>query len=410
MARNLTSRDIHTIIDAIVDQATGGNIANVDTSDFVSTGETLLATGTENVLNAISLVLGRTFMAVRPYDAKFRIVNALNTEMFSHRLRKISFYSRSTDASGDWNTQLFTNLADGFDNGENESGGSPQSTKSMWVQNAPIPLELNFAGQETWMDSTTVYENQLKQAFRSEDEFGMFVSGILTEKANDIESEKEAFNRGVVLNHMGNIYDAGATESKVNLTSAFNTEFGTSYTTSQLLTTYIDEFLKFFVAYVQIISDRMTYRSDMFHTAPTVVGHKLMRHTPKNKQKMFLYNPFMVKARAYVMPSIFNPQYLSTDNYEGVDYWQSLASPSAIKVTPSITNSSGVQVQGNAVDLGYVVGMIYDSDAIMTDYQLDRSAVTPLEARKNFRNIWWSFSRNGINDITENGVLLYMKD
>ena len=240
MGRTLTQRDIHALMNALVKEATGqeNTIQVVDSSTFVSAGETILATGTENVLNSLSLVLGRTLMAVRPYKAKLALINALNTGAYSHRLRKISFYSREAQASGDWNTQLFLNLADGFTNGQNPDGnGDPQSTKSMWEQNQPVVLEMNFAGSSVWEDSTTVYENQLQQAFRSEDAFGSFIAGIMTEKANDIESQKEAFNRMTLLNHIAGAYDLNMDRSVVNLTYEYNKEFGPSYTSEQLRTT-----------------------------------------------------------------------------------------------------------------------------------------------------------------------------
>ena len=94
-------------------------------------------------------------------------------------------------------------------------------------------------------------------------------------------------------------------------------------------------------------------------------------------------------------------------------YWQNEADPSAIKVTPAIpdtTGLTGVQTAGETVSLDYVVGMLYDVDALMIDYQLDRSSVTPLEARKGYRNMWWSFAKNAINDHTENHILYYMAD
>jgi len=62
------------------------------------------------------------------------------------------------------------------------------------------------------------------------------------------------------------------------------------------------------------------------------------------------------------------------------------------------------------VQLDYVVGALWDEDALMVDFQLERSNSTPLEARKNYRNIWWSFSKNAINDATENFILYYMAD
>ena len=423
MARSLTPRDCHALMNLLVKEATGqdATIQAVDSSTFVSAGELVLSTGVDNVLNSLSLVLGRTFMAVRPYKAKLAIINALNTEMYTNRMRKISFYSRESQASGDFNTQLYTNLAAGYDNGENGLNASelPNSTKSMWVQNPAVPLEVNFAGSSTWEDSTTIYEYQLKNIFRSEEEFSQFVAGIMTEKGNDIESQKEAFNRMTILNHIAGVYDldaAAANGRVVNLTKAYNDRFGTNYTSAQLRSTYLKSFLEFFVATFKLQSRYMTYRSAKYHWSPakTVggVSYKLLRHTPYDRQRVMLYEPLFTEAEAMVLPEIFRPNYLDINTqYEGVDYWQNVNDPSAIDVVPAIPDTStGVQTAGTEVELPYVVGMIFDADAIMIDYQLDSAATTPLEARKHFRNMWWSFAKNAINDFTENCIIFIMAD
>lgn len=421
MPRSLTTRDCHVLMNLLVKEATGqdAQIQVVDSSTFVSAGEQVLATGTENVLNALSLVLGRTFMAVRPYNAKLALINSINTGEYTHRMRKISFYSREAQASGDWNTQLYTNLADGFTNGQNIDDGTAQSTKSMWEQNQPVPLEMNFAGSSVWQDSTTIYDYQLQQAFRSEAEFAEFVGGIMTEKGNDIESQKEAFNRMALLSFMAGAYDmsASAPGSVVNLTEAFNTEFGTNYTSEQLRTTYLKEFCMFMTARIKIDSDMLTNRSVKAHWSPAkTIGDQsyvLLRHTPKDRQRLMLYNPLLVKTQAYVFPELFNEQYLKMENYEGVMYWQNENDPSAIKVTPAIPNVStpaSGQIAGDTVSLDYVVGVLYDVDAVMVDYQLERSAVTVPEVRKGYRNMWWTFAKNAIVDQTENKILYYMAD
>ena len=67
-------------------------------------------------------------------------------------------------------------------------------------------------------------------------------------------------------------------------------------------------------------------------------------------------------------------------------------------------------MQGSKVNLDYVLGILYDEDALMTDFQLESTATTPLEARKHYRNIWYSFAKNAINDYTENAVIFYMAD
>ena len=418
MGKVLTVQDCHNLMNSLVKQATGQqSITVIDSSSFVSAGETVLATGTENVINSLSLIIGRTLVAVRPYKAKFLLINALNSGVYSNRIRKISYYSKDAQASGMYNTQLYTNLKEGYTNGQNVIAENPTSTKSMWEQNQPVALEMNFAGSDTWDDSLTIYEKQLQIAFESEANFSQFMSGIMTEKSNDMESQKEAFNRMCVLNEIGMIYDMAEDRpmSCVNLTKEYNTKYGTSYTSAELRTTYLESFLKFFVSYVKNISNYLEERSSNYHLSPTktVNGttYKLLRHTPKNRQKMFLYEPLFIEAKANVLPSIFNPEYLDIKNYEPINYWQSIDNRSSVKITPAIYDKvSGEQKKGNEVDLDYVVGLLFDEDAMMIDYQFDGSYSTPLEARKLYRNIFWHYTKNAINDPTENAVLFYMKD
>ena len=418
MARVLTTKDAYQIINLLVREATGqdATIQAVDPSTFVSVGETVLATGVENTLNALSMVLGRTFMAVRPYNAKLGILNSINSGLYANRLRKISFYAREAVIDGASNTDLKTNFADGYDNGTN--GGA--STASMWEQNQPMPLEMNFGGSSEWQTVTTVYEKQLQVAFRSPEDFAQFVNGIMTEKGNDIESEKEAFNRMTLLNAMAGVYDLASymPESAINLTAAYNAYFGTSKLTADLLTTDLESFLQFFTSEIKTISDRMTNRSAKYHWPVTKtvggVNYSILRHTPRDRQKLLIYKPFWYKAEAIVKSAIFNPSYLDINNFEGVDFWQNEFDSSAISITPAIPDAagsnSGAQTAGTAVILDYVLGFMFDEDALMVDYQFDSATTTPLEDRKHYRNMWWTMRKNAICDFTENMILLYMAD
>lgn len=420
MARALTPQDCHVIVNLIQKEMSGqdGHVTTVDSSNFVSVGETILASAKENVYNALSVVLGRTLVAVRPYQAKLWLINSENTGVYTHRMRKISFYDRGAVPSGDFNTQLFTNLEDTFDNGQNPSNGVNQSTTSMWEQRQVYPLEINFGGSSTLEYGITWYEDQVKNAFRSEADFAQFWSGALTEHANAIEQRKEAFNRMTVLNFMAGCYSlSGAGMGAVNLTSAFNTKFSTSYTTAQLQTTYLKEFLAFFVSEFKQYSKMLENRSIRFHVSPTkndVLGNPLalLRHTPRDKQRVLLYQPLFMDAEAQVLPEIFNDQYLDIDKqYEGVMFWQDEQKGSQIDVTPALPDyTNGPQGAGANVALSYVVGLLYDEDALMTDFQLETANTTPLEARKRYRNTWLSIARNAINDFTENGILFYMAD
>lgn len=414
----LTPVDIYPIMNKMVRIATGvENLAVVDTSSFMQAGETILQNASvENTLHALTEVLGETFFADRNYTAKLSILNG-NSQRFTSRWRKISYYARENEATGHYNTNLNdSNLIDGGDNNSKGTEGQTGArSASMWKQTQPLVLEVSFGGRKSLQKRTTIYDEALRFALRDENEFARFVSGIMTEVGNDIESNKEAENRYTMLSYMAGLYDMNTAGTVINLTAEFNNMYGTSYTSEELRTVYLTEFLEFFVARIKILSDTMEYRSKMFHWYPvkTVGGvqHHLMRFTPKAKQKMVLYSPLFTYAKTKVFPEIFNPSYLSMDNYEGVLFWQSPTDGAKIKIKPNVLDKqTGASKAGNNVELDYVVGMIYDTDALMVNYQLDRVAETPLEAAHLYRNIIWHWSKQYVADYTENGVLLIMKD
>ena len=152
MARRLTVTDGYAIINAMAAEMLGQNatIQAIDESTFVSVGESVLQAGTENVINTLSLVCSRDLVAIRPYNAKFRLINALDSGMFSNRVRKISYYAKSAVPDGASNTQLFgENLGMGFDNGVHYDSSTPpvqQSVESMWLQSTPVTYQAWFGG------------------------------------------------------------------------------------------------------------------------------------------------------------------------------------------------------------------------------------------------------------------------
>lgn len=418
--RLLTTKDCHNIINYMVADITGQTSTTrvTDTSSFVSAGETLLTYATENVLNSLALLIGRVLIASRPYSGKFDIIKSISSGVFSNRLEKISYYADSAMPAGAFNTDLYTNLAEGFTAGQNpDENGDPQSVKSQYEQHRLTPLTMFFGGRNAWLYGITIDDVAYKDAFRNEQMFNEFISGMLREHRNNIESGLEAYRRMTFLNYIAGIYDMSAKMpgSVIDLVAEFNSKNSTTYTRDELLTVYQDDFYAFFVEEVKLISKRLEHRSVRYHWTPTkqdAAGNylKLMRHTPRSRQKMALYSPFMVSAEATVFPKIFNDQYLSVDNYEAVDFWQfeDAALSASINVTPAIPDDLGGQVKGDAVVLPYVLGAIWDEDACLVDVMLDRAVTSPLEAKKLYYSTWFHYLRGSINDFTENGVLLIL--
>lgn len=427
MSKLLTPKDAHVIMGEFCRMVTGQeSIKVVDTSSFVSAGEMILSNTMENVFKNFNILMGRVYWATRKYNAVLNKMDAISTGEFTHRFMKTSFYSLDPMASGWFNTDLYTNLADGFTNGQNKEGnGDPQSVKSMWEQMQRPFKTFNFGGSDVWDFGVTQYEQVMRDALRSEAEFLGFIGAYMTEHGNDLETQREAWDRMVMLNKVGQTYAMRSVMpgSVKNLTKLFNDKFGTSYTSAQLRTTYLKEFLEFMVAEINADRQYLTERSANYHWSVPVTyrgeTYKILRHTPINDQYVYLYSRLFKDAEAMVLPEIFHDEDLRLSNYQEITYWQSNeneASRSKVKINPAIVDTDstsptyGTQIKGNDVELDYVVGFITDRDGMLTDFQIERAETTPLEARKGYRNTWLHIAKNAICDPTENCILYTMED
>lgn len=405
MANTLTPQDVYAIVNAMSVEMYGSNntLTAFNTSSFATVGEAMLRTGYENTVNALSVVIGRSIIAARPYRGKFRIIVRVPEE-YGLITRKISFYSTKLEQATDFNTNLApAQIVDG-------------ASIDPWTITKTYPLEINFAGIKVTQKNYTVFRYQLKQAFANAGAFGDFVSGLLTQIANDIEVMMDAENRLQVLNAIGATYNVGAARQKVNLTSAFNAFYGTSYTTAQLLSTYFDDLMKYFVMRIKGDMELMSEYNELFHVYPAKNddgGNALVlnRHTPPEARRLLLYMPRVRQAEATIFPSLFDSSYLRLENYEGVEYWQNPNVPEGVSITPNQLNTTtGQSETGNAVALDHVFALLFDRDALATSIHVEDVLTSPVNNKGSYYNVTYHWSKDHILDQTENMILYYLAD
>lgn len=395
MANTLTPIDVYELVNEIAKEATGQEqLRAVDTTTFVSVGETLLRMQPENTLNAISSVLARTIFSIRPYKSSLDIM-VVDTQRWGGQVRKIVPLYKGTEASEDYNTDINpTQLADG-------------QSVDMYKINKPQAIQLNFYGTKKLLKHITRFRDQLAIAFRSEEEFIAFISAIIIEFDNEIELVNESKKRGTLLNFMAGIYAMGL--EAVDLASEFNTRYGTAYTRDQLLGTYLPSFMKFVASRIKKDSNALKDMSTKRHAQVTGVA-PILRHTPKAMQRMVMYEPFFIDTDTQVMPDTFNSEYLNIGDYEGVNFWQSQDDPTAINVKPNILDvATGQSADAeSAVELDYVLGMLYDVEALGVLPQFDYTSATPFNSAGGYSNIYVHWRFNQFNDFTENAILYYI--
>lgn len=403
-------KDAYAVMNALARQATAqADIAVVDHTSFIDAGTKTLATGTENVLNSIARTIAAVVMQSRPYTGKFSLINASENQ-WNTRLAKISFYAADNDPSGAFNTDLNTNIATG--NGEASGAGS------MWEQKLPRVVERFFLSEAAWDKFYTTPLVQLQNAFNEESTFVSFMNGVMTEIQNDIESTLEARNRALVADRIAGTYLLNkngvlGNECVVNFTTYFNTKCGTNYTTQEILTEHLTELSELITSKLQIDVDRLEERSKKYHDPMTVteggVDYNVLRHTPKSKIKAFWYDEMWKDAKTRVMPSIFNTEYINPEKGEKVQYWQSNkddASRTKIMCKPALPDGA---VSEN-VELDYVLGIVFDEDAMASINQFTGAFTTPVNARHLYTNTFYHYKFGSVQDYTENAIIYIMND
>lgn len=387
MAMNdLSIEQVSSILNAVYGQATGDvNLANVNTSDFTSVATVTLKTGYDTVSNSISQVLGRTIFSVRPYQAKFKGLEATSQRWGNHT-RKLTVVDGHAE-----NNPEYT-LVDG-------------TNYSPFVVNKPEILQTNFYGQTTFMRSVTIYDNQLDVAFQGPDQFASFITMVMTNMSDLLEQSREILARGALANFIAG--KSAAANGVIHLVSEYNTVAGlTTPLTSQTVRQPDNfvPFMKWAYGRIKTLAQLMAERSHAYHI--NVSGKEVARHTPADRLKLYMLAGDMNDVEASVLSSVYNDEYLKLADHESVAYWQALNTPGSVIATPTYMDATGALVTPQSpVTVGNILGVMFDDEAIGVNF-FDQTTTTDRNGRHRFTN--WNFFENQRywNDFTENGLIL----
>ena len=392
---DLTFNQLSTVLNSIVQQATGQQATGqqaqkvTNTAEFVSVAQTALKTGYDPVLQAISQVLSRTIFSIRPYTRKFGGLMVSN-QQFGNIVRKLNI------ADKDWEKDSRFELTD-------------QSSVDMYKVNKPSILQTNFYGANVFEKSLTIFKDQLDCAFSNPDEFGRFVSMTMTNASDMIEQAHENLARATLANFIGGKI-SGDTASVIHLLTEYNTITGltpplTAETVYQPAN--FKPFMQWVYSRVASLSSLMTERTQKFHI--NVTGKEISRHTPVNKQKVYLYAPARYQTETMVLADVYHDNFLRMADNETVNFWQSIDKPDEINVQPVYLQADGtLKSDDHSVNKKGIFGVMFDEEAAGYTVVNQWSAPTPFNSKGGYSNIFWHFTDRYWNDFTENGIVLLL--
>lgn len=384
---DLTFNQLSTVLNSIVQQATGKQAQQVtNTAEFVSVAQTALKTGYDPVLQAISQVLSRTIFSIRPYTRKFGGLMVSN-QQFGNIVRKLNI------ADKDWENDSRFELTDG-------------SGVDMYKVNKPSILQTNFYGANVFEKSLTIFKDQLDCAFSSPDEFGRFVSMTMTNASDMIEQAHENLARATLANFIGGKI-SGDAASVIHLLTEYKTITGLELTAETVYQpANFKPFMQWVYSRVASLSSLMTERTQKFHI--NVTGKEISRHTPVNKQKVYLYAPARYQTETMVLADVYHDNFLRMADNETVNFWQSIDKPDEINVQPVYLQADGTLKTGEALNKANIFGVIFDEEAAGYTVVNQWSAPTPFNVKGGYSNIFWHFTDRYWNDFTENGIVLLL--
>lgn len=401
MANDLSFNQLSTVLTDITQQATGQKaLAPVDTASFVTIAQTALKTGYDPLTTAISQVLSKTIFSVRPYTRKFKGLNVSN-QRYGNHVRKLLTIDKPFEDDGR------LELTDG-------------ASIDQYKVNKPKVLQTNFYGANPYEKSVTIYKDQLDCAFSSPDEFASFISMVMQNASDMIEQAHEETARATIGNLIAGVFgmetevsaDPGMAKANggrraVNLLALYNQETGKALKVADVFKAEnFEGFVKFAFSTINTIADLMTDRNTLFSSQLT--DYQILRHTPKDRMKFYLYTDLVNKINSEVYSSVFNPDFLKLVDFERVNYWQSALSPSSVKVTPAVLKNDGTVINYIEVSMQNVFGVLFDEEAAGYTTVNQWSQPTPFNARGGYYNQFWHFTDRYWNDFTENAVVFYI--
>ena len=384
----MATEDVYSLLNSLHSQATGKtSIAPTTPADFISMATTTLQAGTDSVYNALMQTIGRTIFSSRPYAAKFGGIQA-DANRWGGITRKVSIADRDAAA------EMAYHPTDG-------------TAVDPWVIRKSNVLETRYYGTDVYQDWYTTFQDQLINAFQGPDQLGSFVAL----QAQEMSNKWEQYREELVRQNLSNFIAAkiSLNNSVYHLLTEYNTLTGQSLTAADV---YKDPnmapFFRWVRARINQIARQMTERSTKFQV--NITGKEISRHTPLDRQKMYLSADALDIIDAMVNTVTFHDEPLAYADVEAVSYWQAIDAPTSINTTPVYLNAAtgAVDTAASAVSETDVFGVIFDEDAIVYNLRDWIMTNTPLNARGLYWNTFLTVNIQLCQDLTEKGAVLLL--
>ncbi len=396
---------IYTIVNSLVEQATGEQTATVavDGKTLVDAGKKILDSGDTNaILGQMVDLVGKMVFVDRKYSGRAPSVLMESWEYGSvvEKFRGELSEARVNDTweltdGTSYDTNIFT---------------KPKITVKV------------FNGLKTFEVPLSILDKQLKSSFNSASQLNQLLSMIYNEVEKTftlaydelIMTTINTMTARTVANACGgqiptkDVLGAQTTASCVNLLKLYNDNFGTEVKAAEAIKT--PDFNKFASSVLLQYVDRLATASTLFNVGKTV------KFTPVDKLHFVMLSEFKRDFDAYLQSDVFHDNYTELPKAETVAYWQGSGERFAFNetsrihiLTESVAQAEGAGAGVVDVNIDGILAVMFDHDALGVQNS-ERRTTTNYNARGEFTNLYYKTEANYFNDLDENFVVFYVAD
>lgn len=271
----------------------------------------------------------------------------------------------------------------------------------------PDPFELSkpsaqakfFNSKATYEVPITLTDVQLREAFRSAEEFGRFVAMIENRIAMKITLCNDGLIMATIANLMAQKINGG---KQVNLVELYNAIAPAANATTAAKALTDKEFLRFASKTIAQYKKYLAAASTLYNDGD------YLTFTPAERLKFIANTEFSKSLDAYLYSDTYHNEFVNLPGYEEVAMWQGTGTDNGDRLKIDVKIDDGTDNGAEIVQDG-IVAVMFDEEAAAVCNQNYR-VTSQYNGRGEYTNYFYKWDAMYMNDVLENCVVFVIDD
>lgn len=351
-------------------------VVDEDLSNLVDIGSQLFdATSVDNYVRSLLDKVGKMIAVNRSYKAPYPNILREGWE-YGAVMQKIRTTIPEAVNNPSWS------LSHGSEPNPFEYN-PPTVVQKFWTEKSSFEIPMSFA------------EIQVKSAFNSRNEMMSFISMIENSISTSLTIKRTSVVQRAINRFVAEKIHASS--AVIPLITNYVSDTGDS-TVTAANAIYKPEFLRYAAMTMSMYRKRLNYVSLLFN-----VGD-IPTFTPDEYLHFIVNDQFAKAIDVYLSSDTYHNELVKLSGYETVPFWQ--GSGTGYTFT-DCTKIEATIAENVTVSQGYIVGIMFDRDAIMVCNENYRTT-TAYNARGEYYNNFYKSDFSSYNDLQENGIIFIL--